>query len=233
MAMRRLYGYVTDTVVKYGVGALLLDVLSRLINKVVEFQILECVAIRLQDVSDPFFLDDGGMDARFADEEELLRFARTGKHDLTTSFVSEAMRRGDRCYAIFDGGELAAYGWYSNLPTQVDDHFTLHFDPRWTYMYKGYTAPGYRGRRLHAVGMCRALREVTAEGKAGLVSWIASNNFSSLHSCLRLGYRVFGKAWLLRAGGYGLTRTSAGCRPYGFEVEALAAGAGSSAKKAF
>jgi hypothetical protein len=50
---------------------------------------------------------------------------------------------------------------------------------------------------------------------------------------VRLGYRVFGEAWLLRAGGHGLARTSAGCRPYSFEVEVLAAGAGSSAKKAF
>ena len=35
---------------------------------------------------------------------------------------------GDRCYALFDGERLAAYGWYSDLPTPIDEHFVLHFD---------------------------------------------------------------------------------------------------------
>jgi len=231
--MHRLVGYVTDTVGKYGAGALLHDVQCRMINSIVQFQILKGIVVRLQDISDPSFLDDAGMDARFADCDELMVYARAGQHALTPAFLSEARQRGDRCYALFDGSELAAYGWYSTLPTQIDDYFMLHFDPRWTYMYKGYTAPEYRGRRLHAIGMCRALREVTQEGQAGLVSWIASNNFASLRSSLRLGYRVFGDAWLLRAGGVSWAYTTPGCRQYAFRVESLEGGPGSSARKAF
>jgi len=53
--------------------------------------------------------------------------------------------RGDRCYALFDGELLAAYGWYSDLPTPIDEHFVLHFDRTYTYMYGvGYTLPAYR-----------------------------------------------------------------------------------------
>ena len=48
---------------------------------------------------------------------------------------------GDRCYALFDGELLAAYGWYSDLPTPIDEHFVLHFDRAYTYMYAGYTLP--------------------------------------------------------------------------------------------
>jgi len=58
--MRRLVDYVTGTVGKYGAGALLHDVQCRLVNSVVQFQILKGIVVRLQDITDPSFLDDAG-----------------------------------------------------------------------------------------------------------------------------------------------------------------------------
>jgi hypothetical protein len=86
-------------------------------------------------------------------------------------------------------------------------------------MYKGYTVPAYRGLRLHAVGMCRALREFTAEGKAGLISYVQSNNFASLRSVGRMGYRIFGTVFLVRVGGRFFAYSTSGCRDYDFWVE--------------
>ena len=126
---------------------------------------------------------------------------------------------GDRCYTLFDGERLAAYGWYSDLPTPIDEHFVLHFDRAYTYMYAGYTLPAYRGKRLHAVGMCRALRAITEEGKKGLISFVFSNNFASLQSVMRMGYRIFGEVYLFRAGNYCFAYATNGCRNYGFWVE--------------
>ena len=101
----------------------------------------------------------------------------------------------------------------------------LHFDHAYTYMYKGYTVPAYRGKRLHAVGMCRALRAFTDEGKKGLISYVFSNNFASLHSVLRMGYRIFGEVYVLRAGTHAFTYATIGCRDYGFRVESPKASA--------
>ena len=70
---------------------------------------------------------------------------------------------------------------------------TLHFSPEYVYMYKGFTHPNYRGQRLHAIGMNLALQEYLDRGYRGLVSYIESNNFSSLKSAYRVGYRDFGR----------------------------------------
>lgn len=230
--MRTLLDYIRKNVGNYGVAATLHDIECRLINKLVQFQILEGMVVRLQDVKDPGFFDAQGFEARFAGEDELAKFAKDGAHGLSTDFVRRACAQGDRCYALFDGEALAAYGWYSNLPTPIDEHFVLSFDPAYTYMYAGYTAPAYRGKRLHAVGMCRALRAVTEEGKKGLVSWVLSNNFASLRSVARMGYRIFGRVYVFRAGDHAFTRSTRGCRDYGFAVEPAQIESGWLVKKA-
>ena len=208
---------------RYGLGAAAHDLGCRAANKLVDLRRLKAMSARLEDVSDPGFFDAQGLEARFAGADELAELAREGRHELSPGFLAAAKARGDRCYALFDGAALAAYGWYSGLPSPIDRHFLLHFDPRFVYMYKGYTVPAYRGRRLHAVGMCRALRAFTREGRRGLVSWVYSNNFASLQSVSRMGYRIFGEVLLLRARGMSFAHATRGCAAYGFRVEALAA----------
>jgi len=218
MRVPNVLGYVR----KYGVRAALHDIECRLVNKVAHFEILKGMTVRVQDVHDPSLFEAEGFDARFVGDDELAKFAHEGAHELSVDFLRNASGRGDRCYALFHGKALAAYGWYSKLPTPIDEHFVLHFGQAWTYMYKGYTVPAYRGKRLHAVGMCRALRAFTEEGQKGLISCVASTNFASLHSVSRMGYRIFGEVYVLRAGGRSFTYATKGCRDYGFWVESPA-----------
>jgi len=210
---------VRENIQRYGVRAALHDLACRALNRLASFQILEGMTVRMQDVRDPALFDAPGFEGRFVGEDELARFAHEEAHDFSIEFLRGARARGDRCYALFDRDALAAYGWYSGIPTPIDEHFVLHFDPAWTYMYKGYTAPAYRGRRLHAVGMCRALRAFAEEGKRGLVSYVLSNNFASLHSVTRMGYAIFGEVYVLRAAGHSITYETPGCSEYGFRVE--------------
>ena len=219
MGLRQIVGYISENITNYGAGAMLHDIECRVVNKIAHFQVLKGMTVRLQDVKDPGLFDAQGFDARFVGEDELAKFAHEGTHDVSLEFLRRARARGDRCYALFDGTALAAYGWYSNLPTPIDDYFVLHFDPAYTYMYKGYTVPAYRGKRLHAVGMCRALRAVTEEGKRGLISYVFSNNFASLHSVARMGYRIFGQVYTFRVNHRCLTYATKGCSEYGFWVE--------------
>jgi len=219
MRVRKLVGTIHENVQKYGLQAALHDIGCRTVDRLAHFRILKGMSVRIQDVKDPNFLEAPGFEGRFVGEAELARFARDGAHDFSAGFLREARSRGDRCYALFDGDALAAYGWYSRLPTPIDEHFVLHFDPAWTYMYKGYTVPAYRGKRLHAVGMCRALSAFTDDGRKGLVSYVFSNNFPSLHSVTRMGYRIFGEIYVLHAGGQSLSYATKGCRDYGFRVE--------------
>jgi len=218
MKMRKIR-YILENIRKYGLAATLHDIECRGVNKIAYFKILEGMTIRLQDVRDPTLFEAQGFDARFVDADELAKFAYEPVYDISVDFLRKARARRDRCYALFDGELLAAYGWYSDLPTPIDEHFVFHFDRAYTYMYGGYTLPAYRGKRLHAVGMCRALRAITEEGKKGLISHVFSNNFASLQSVKRMGYRIFGEVYLLRAGNHCFSYATNECRNYGCRVE--------------
>lgn len=154
---------------------------------------------------------------------------------LPADFLEEALGRGDRCYGIFDGDHLASYGWYCfGPPNKFNDELDILFNPGWVYMYKGYTLPNYRGQKLHAVGMTRALATVTEEGHEGLISCVAAVNAPSLRSCERVGYNIFGSVkvtkWIdsERLGPISAwrIRTTDTCRPYGLDVVKVQPGPG-------
>jgi hypothetical protein len=48
---------------------------------------------------------------------------------------------------------------------------------------------------------------------------VASNNFASLKSVARMGYRIFGDVYLGRLKGRSYAYSTEGCRRYGFWVE--------------
>jgi hypothetical protein len=206
---------------RYGARAALHDLQCRVINRVVSLNVLRAMRVSLDDVRSAELFDAPGLDARFLSPAELEAAARAGTHDFTLDFLARALERGDRCYGIFDGGALASHGWYAQQSTPINEHYLLHFDPAYTYMFKGHTLPEYRGKRLHAVGMCRALRAFTEEGKRGLVSYVASNNFASLRSVARMGYKIFGNLYLARTARHALAFASGGCLPYGVRASVM------------
>lgn len=233
---------VVENARSYGPSAAIHDLRQRAVNRVVPFQILRGMTAVLADVN-PALFDSGRFTARFAHPLEILACARGappafsgtgqdqadgsaragGDHDMTQEFAEEALARGDECFALFDGRRLASYGWYSRRPTRISDGLVLHFDPGWVYMYKGYTQPAYRGMRLHGIGMSLALRAYTERGARGLISYVKSNNFQSLRSIERMGYRIFGDIYLARVLGKPVVWTTPTCRAYGFRLESVAA----------
>ena len=117
-----------------------------------------------------------------------------------------------------DGDFLASYGWYSTKPTAISDELNLHFDPQWVYMYKGYTHPSYRGQRLHAIGMAKALEAFSEEGYKGLISYVATNNYASLKSVYRMGYRNIGKVKVVKKFNKYHIKREEECKAYSFDV---------------
>jgi len=112
--------------------------------------------------------------------------------ELDSTFVTSALGKGDRCYAIQKDGEVVSYGWYSRQPTRISSDLLFSFDPDYVYMYKGYTRPAYRGFRLHGVGMSAALRDYAETGCKAIVSYVKRSNLASLRSVYRMGYRKIG-----------------------------------------
>lgn len=202
---------------RHGAAALLHSIALRAINRLVPFRILRGVHVAK---ADPEFLAyPAQFTPSFLSPRELHRFAEDPACEMSRAFVDEALRHGDECYAICDGQTLAAYGWYSTRPTPIDPpQLELHFGEGYVYMYKGFTDSRYRGQRLHAIGMSRALEHYLASGFRGFVAYVESTNFDSLKSCFRMGYAVFGSIYILRLFGRTFAWSTPGCDAFQFRV---------------
>jgi hypothetical protein len=187
------------------------------VNRVVGFKILVGVWVETPDRS--FCECDKRFTAAFLSESAIRRFALDPENALSSEFVDEALLKGDACFGITDGPVLASYGWYSVQPTRIDPpELFLEFDKDYVYMYKGFTHPRYRGKRLHAVGMTLALAHYRSKGFKGIVSYIESDNFESLKSSYRMGYLRFGSICLGQLFGRTLSYATVGCKKFGFSV---------------
>ncbi len=212
MNLQKTAGRVRKTLEQFGVRKTAYDVLLRTINRVAFFKVYR--AMVLEEVDQEYLTLEPPMEWRLLDASQLRDFANDPQCDITKAFLDSAIEKGDECLAIFDGQLLASYGWYSRQPTETSDDLTLFFNSEYVYMYKGFTHPEYRGKRLHAIGMNLALREYLSRGYKGLVSYVESNNFSSLKSVYRLGYQDIGliAAWKLL--GRPTIVASRGCRKF-------------------
>ncbi len=214
---------VRSNVATLGLLPTLHDLALRAANRAALVKILKCMAV--ERVNAPFLDCPEPYRPMFLDKQMLREFSRDPRNDMSGSFLEQALSKDDECYGILAGETLAAYGWYSRRPTRVDPP-DLEFHPgdRYVYMYKGFTHPAHRGQRLHAIGMTLALQHYLARGLKGLVSYVESNNFSSLHSVSRMGYETFGTTYVLKIFGIYLIHASAGCRARGVRVEPAARG---------
>lgn len=203
---------------RYGLWRTLYAIALKALNAVFVLKILRGVHVERPDAS--FLSCPENYSAGFLTARELREYARDPQTELSDAFLDEALMRGDQCYAIRDGQVLAAYGWYSfgNTPIGLSD-LLVSFNPQYVYMYKGFTDTRYRGQRLHAIGMSRALAHYLSSGYKGLVSYVEAHNFDSLKSCFRMGYGVFGSIYVTRLFGRYVTFSSPGCKRFRFRLE--------------
>ena len=107
--------------------------------------------------------------------------------------MDQAFARGDRCYAYVEDGTLGAYTWYSTDPTPLQDGLVATFHPDYIYMYKAFTVPAFRGRRLCGIGVTQAFQALMREGThKGLVCYIEVHNQPSLKALRRIGFKLVG-----------------------------------------
>ena len=204
---------------KFGFSAVVHVLKYSLYNKLTFYKELQGLTVTMETLNKDYLTLNDPFTARFLSQEELYAFAEDPATYITRKFLDRNLPKGDSCYAIMDGEKLASYGWYSDKPTLITPELELHFDPQWIYMYKGYTLPAYRGKRLHAIGMARSLQAFTEKGYKGIISYVETSNFPSLRSCDRMGYKNFGKIRILKGfKGYSID-TEPACQLYGFTVK--------------
>jgi ribosomal protein S18 acetylase RimI-like enzyme len=138
------------------------------------------------------------LEHRFLAPDEIKKFIQQPIHDLNHEMIARIESGEHWCYAAIDGEHLAAYGWYARKDVAPDDcfGFGMKLPSDIAYMYKGYTHPEYRGRRLHGFLMVKALEELHKNGVKAIISSVDWTNAASLKSCERIGYEMLGQGVL-------------------------------------
>lgn len=175
---------------------------------------LDCLHLTMDELHHDCLAPDSPFECRFLSDAEVLAAARETDSGWSTARVSAALRNGDRCFGILDAGRLASTGWYARRPATIMDDWTIHFDPSFAYMYGGFTHPDYRGLRLHSLGVARALRELSAEGIAGLLSNCERTNYRSWVSVARMGWSRVGSFYRFDLPGRSMHVRSRVCDAY-------------------
>lgn len=155
----------------------------------------------------------------FLGEGAIRRFAEDPMVDTTPAFIDEALSRGDRCYAVLDGGVLASFRWFGRSLTPMEHGLSCHPGARRVYAYHGFTRPQYRGRHLHSIVAARALEVFRTEGVEALVGVVDAANLASLRSNARLGARELGAYYALAAGHRTLLHVDASVVRRGVRIE--------------
>ena len=203
---------------RFGVIACVIDIIYKCLNKVTYFKVLRGMTLTLDSIDAQFLDNDSGREGETisGSNVSLLISPDIG---MNQNFIDGAEKRGDWSYVFREHENVISYGWYSNSDVPIDVLFAISYSDQFTYMYKGFTAAQYRGEKLHAFGMARALRNVTKAGANGLISYVEANNFASLRSCERLGYKIFGSCWLFRIFGRFFVLRSPGCTRFEFDAQ--------------
>jgi hypothetical protein len=160
-----------------------------------------------------------GYRSGFVTVNELGQYVDDPGNDLSPGFLEEFRQRGCCCYGIFHGERLVSYSFYAHKPVSIDAELMMHFDPRFTYVYKSFTLREHRGLQLHSIGMSRVLHDLrTRDESEGLIAYVESTNYGSLRSGARMGHREFGVIRYVRLFGRGRLWRSPGCAAFGFQI---------------
>jgi RimJ/RimL family protein N-acetyltransferase len=166
------------------------------------FEALTLVWLPVDDMKIELDLPDDTV-MRFLTPSEVDAFSQDAANEFVESHVEKAHAGTDFCFAAMVDGRLASYGWYTlGRSFAIGDHgLSMRGPSNAAYMHSGFTHPDFRGRRLHGIGMGRALHALSDRGVNALVSDVDWANHASLKSCARLGYQMLGNLF-----SFGLSR---------------------------
>jgi hypothetical protein len=183
-----------QTKTQHGACAALQLVIDRLGRKLLKSLVTKTVHLEAKNIVDRLE-PDPEFTFRFLSADEVRAFASDPRNELGTAFISRAEAGHDLCFAALYGDRLAAYGWYAlgSIEAQHGGGLAMSFPANMAYMYKCFTHPDFRGKRLNGLVMGLALQELASRGVEQLIAMIEWTNWASLKSCYRLGFTNLGR----------------------------------------
>jgi ribosomal protein S18 acetylase RimI-like enzyme len=202
---------------RFGLLPALGSVALRALHRIAGFRVLQVLV--LERPNPEFLRCPAGFGSAFLTPAMLADAVAGPEFDLAADFLAGAAAKGDLCVALLDADGLAAYTWYSRRATAIDcPDLVLRFDPRYVYMYKGFTHPRFRGRRLYPVAVTQALQFWRERGFQGLLCYVEAHNLSSRRSAEITGWHKAGSIVLFCLRGRNFIFHGGGCRAAGVSV---------------
>lgn len=139
------------------------------------------------------------VEIRAVTEDDVTAYARFRGADADE--ITRRLRRGERCFASWYGGEIVDAGWVAggvvDLPYM---NCLLRLAPGDLYHYDAYTAPQFRGAGLYMARNSFASRLARREGFLRDVALAANENYTAWILLSRSGLRTIGVYHYLRVG---------------------------------
>jgi GNAT superfamily N-acetyltransferase len=134
--------------------------------------------------------------AERADVEEAALMADPDDPTLREKFVAR-LDAGIVCFVAKIDGRIVAYNW-AMFRSGEDDGDTIVLGPGELYTTDGFTAPAYRGRKIHTETLAYILQTAQAEGylDAYTLASVFKRRARKTHD--RLGWRLSGRVLLIR-----------------------------------
>lgn len=191
--------YLKRTYRRHGLYSILHIVFLRILNKFFEFRIFNVfvrhkINFSKSDIESHF-------DLRFLSPDEIKKYFGLGFNDITAEQTKELTLKQVDCLCVFEkkSGKISAYSWFTTNSISTGNYnLEIHFDQKYIYTLKVYTAPEFRGRNLHAWQMQYALRQYQQKGYLGILGYTYSDNFDSIKSNAKMGSEVIGRFWVFK-----------------------------------
>lgn len=171
----------------------------RVARRLCRLRIVHVLSMELAELTPPRSLPKE-FEYRWLKADDIRAHAADPANDLDSSLAERLEKENNYCFAAFDGSQLANYSWYAPDSIEPEHSFDagLTYPPNTLYLYKAYTHPRYRGRRVHQSAVSRAAQFFAERGVSRLIALVEYANWASLTSHERLGCRNVG--WILTAG---------------------------------
>jgi hypothetical protein len=151
---------------------------------------------------------------------ELKALAQDREYSLNPVLLDEIRQGPNTCFGIYDGHKVANYFFIFVNPIriQMTDHLEITFGSRYAYLCAAFTHAKYRGMRMNSIGSILAAKEYFRKGFEELLAYVEANNFGSLRSYERVGWRTVGSVRIARLFGRYFIHTESGCAARSFRV---------------
>ncbi len=177
--------------------------------------------IRVRPLQLPLRLDmelPCNISVRQASERELLAATHDPELRMTEQFVADALERGDRAFAAFDGEAMVAYTWRSTTTAPLVEGLGISVDAPYVYAYKTLTRRSHRGMRLYLALVAASGPPYIALGYTHLASYVAPYNRAVLGFEAENGFRKIGYAGYLEWFGRTIPFTTPAVARIGFRI---------------